>query len=109
MKPIQWLGDSLKNTRKFSETGRYHAGYELYRVQTGEMPNDWKPMVTIGQGVAEIRIHADNEYRIIYIAKFEEAVYVLHSFTKKTQQTLKRDIDLATRRYHALQNERTKK
>lgn len=108
-KPIQWLGDSLDSVREFSETGRYHTGRELRRVQCGEMPTDWKPMITIGPGVAEIRIHAENEYRIIYIAKFEEAIYVLHGFTKKSQQTAKRDLDLAAKRYKELQNERAKK
>ncbi|MEQ1742948.1 MAG: type II toxin-antitoxin system RelE/ParE family toxin [Candidatus Nitrotoga sp.] len=109
IKPIQWLGDSLENVREFSDSGRYHVGRELRRIQTGEMPTDWKPMITVGSGVAEIRIHAENEYRIIYIAKFEKAVYVLHGFTKKTQQTSKRDIDLAAKRYRELQQERTKK
>jgi phage-related protein len=66
-------------------------------------------MISVGPGVAEIRIHAENEYRIIFIAKFEEAVYVLHGFIKKTQQTSKRDIDLAAKRYRELQQERTKK
>jgi phage-related protein len=108
-KPIQWLGDSLANVREFSELGRYHVGRELRRVQKGEMPTDWKPMITVGPGVAEIRIHAANEYRIIYIAKFAEAVYVLHSFIKKTQQTSKRDIGLAAKRYRELQQERAKK
>ena len=109
IKCIQWLGNSLENVREFSELGRYHTGRELRRVQSGEMPTDWKPMITIGQGVAEIRIHAENEYRVIYIAKFEEAIYVLHSFTKKTLQTSKRDIDLAAKRYRELQHGRTKK
>ncbi|MDP1638178.1 MAG: type II toxin-antitoxin system RelE/ParE family toxin [Candidatus Nitrotoga sp.] len=109
IKAIQWLGDSLENVREFSNSGRYHVGRELRRVQTGEMPTDWKPMITVGPGVAEIRIHAENEYRVIYIAKFEEAVYVLHGFTKKTQQTSKRDIDLAAKRYRELQQERRKK
>lgn len=108
-KPIQWLGNSLDNVREFSEEGRYHTGFELRRVQSGEKPTDWKPMATIGPGVAEIRIHAENEYRIIYIAKFEEAIYVLHSFAKKSQQTPKRDLDLAAKRYKELQKERAKK
>lgn len=108
-KSIQWLGNSLENVREFSEIGRYHTGVELRRVQSGEMPTDWKPMITIGPGVAEIRIHAENAYRIIYIAKYEEAVYVLHSFIKKTPQTSKQDIALATKRYRELQHERTKK
>lgn len=108
-KLIQWLGDSLENVREFSDSGHYHVGRELRRVQTDEMPTDWKPMIMVGPGVAEIRIHAENEYRIIYIAKFEKAVYVLHGFTKKTQRTSKRDIDLATKHYRELQQERTKK
>lgn len=62
-KPIQWLGDSIEREREFSETGRYHTGRELRRVQLGDMPTDWKPMITIGPGVAEIRVHAENEYR----------------------------------------------
>ena len=108
-KPIRWLGNSLENVRAFSETGRARCGVELRRVQCGEMPTDWKPMVSIGSGVAEIRIHAENAYRIIYIAKFEEAVYVLHSFIKKSQQTSKQDIELAAKRYRELQQERMKK
>lgn len=108
-KPIRWLGDSLKDVRQFSEIGRYRCGVELRRVQCGEMPTDWKPVITIGPGVAEIRIHAENAYRIIYVAKFEEAVYVLHSFIKKTQQTSKQDIELASKRYRELQRERMKK
>ena len=108
-KPIRWLGNSLDNVREFSDTGRYYTGVELRRVQSGEMPMDWKPMLSIGPGVAEIRIHAENAYRIIYIAKFDEAVYVLHSFIKKTPQTAKQDIALATKRYRELQNERTRK
>ncbi len=59
-------------------------------------------MSSVGVGIREIRIHAENEYRVIYVAKFAEAVYVLHAFTKKTQQTAKRDIALATQRYQEL-------
>jgi phage-related protein len=77
-------------------------------VDLNHRPKDYEPMITIGSGVAEIRVHAENEYRIIYIAKFEEAIYVLHSFTKKTQQTPKRDLDLAAKRFKELQNKRKK-
>jgi phage-related protein len=56
-------------------------------------------MTGIGQGVKEIRIHQENEYRVLYVAKFKEAVYVLHSFVKKTQQTSKKDLDIAKKRY----------
>ncbi|OGT59859.1 MAG: addiction module toxin RelE [Gammaproteobacteria bacterium RIFCSPHIGHO2_12_FULL_45_12] len=79
-------------------------------MQRGLEPYDWKPMNSVGSGVKEIRIHEENEYRILYVAKFEESLYVLHAFVKKTQQTLKRDIDLAKQRYaEMLEMRRTKK
>ena len=56
-------------------------------------------MPSVGAGVREIRVHAEREYRVIYIAQFEEAIYVLHAFIKKTAQTPKRDIDLAAQRF----------
>ena len=63
-------------------------------------------MSTIGPGVREIRIHVDGEFRVIYIAKFEEAIYVLHAFQKKTQKTSKKDIDIAKTRLRELERER---
>lgn len=69
------------------------------KVQRGADPFDWKPMTSVGKGVKEIRIHEENEYRVLYVAKFEEAIYVLHSFVKKTQQTSQKDIDLGKQRY----------
>lgn len=70
------------------------------------MPDDWKPMPSIGAGVSEIRVHVEGAYRVIYVAKFGEAVYVLHAFQKKTQQTTKKDLDLAKVRYRELVNSR---
>jgi phage-related protein len=81
-------------------------GFELREVQKGLDPSDWRPMAIVGAGVKEIRIHDGSEYRVMYVAKFAEAVYVLHAFGKKTQQTSKTDIDLASRRYRDLVNER---
>ena len=108
MKGIKWLGDSLQAVREFSSQARGEAGHQLHRVQHGKDPEDWKPMPSIGMGVKEIRIHAENEYRVIYVAKFSDAVYVLHAFPKKTQRTSQKDIDLAARRYRELVNLRTK-
>lgn len=60
-------------------------------------------MPTIGQGVQEIRIRdAAGAFRVIYIAKFADAIYVLHCFQKKTQRTAKTDLELAVRRYRDL-------
>ncbi len=56
-------------------------------------------MQSIGSGVFEIRLHRPHEYRIIYVAKFQEAIYVLHAFGKKTQKTVKREIEAANKAY----------
>jgi phage-related protein len=53
----------------------------------------------IGPGVMEIRVHCPGEFRVLYVAKFAEAIYVLHAFAKKSQKTAKSDLDLAQRRY----------
>jgi phage-related protein len=102
MKRIRWLGASGEDIRRFPESTKLEAGYQLYRVQLGMDPKDWKPMPTIGTGVREIRIQSEGAYRVIYVAKFEEAIYVLHAFEKEAQKTAKRDIELARSRFREL-------
>jgi phage-related protein len=103
LKPIAFCGDSLDELRAFPEAARQEAGFQLYRVQRGLDPTDWKPMATIGRGAREIRIRdGGGAYRVIYVATFAEAVYVLHAFQKKTQRTAKRDVDLAASRLREL-------
>ncbi len=103
LKPIEFLGDSLARLRAFPEGARGDAGYELYTVQRGEEPSDWKPMRAIGPGVREIRIgDPAGAFRVIYVATLPDAVYVLHAFRKKTRRTAKRDLDLAASRYRQL-------
>ncbi len=99
MKPLNFIGSSLDDLRNFPEEARKAAGFELYAVQRELEPRDWKPMPSIGRGVKEIRIHVLGEWRIIYVAKFEDAVYVLHSFYKKSRKTNQNDIEIARRRY----------
>lgn len=99
MKPLVFLGDALEQLRAFPEPVRKEAGVQLHKLQLGLDPHDWKPMTAIGSGVREIRIRDDSgAFRVIYITKIEDAVYVLHAFQKKTQQTAKRDLDLAAAR-----------
>lgn len=99
MKRLEFLGDSLEQLRDFPETARKEAGVQLHKVQQGIEPSDWKPMTSVGQGVREIRIRDEaGIFRVFYIAKIEDTVYVLHAFQKKTQQTAKRDLDLAATR-----------
>jgi phage-related protein len=99
MKRLEFLGDSFEELRDFPETARKEAGVQLHKVQQGIEPSDWKPMTSVGQGVREIRIRDEaGIFRVLYIAKIEDTVYVLHAFQKKTQQTAKRDLDLAATR-----------
>lgn len=97
-KPLAWLGSSLADVRAFPAEAKRAAGYQLGRVQQGLMPADWKPMTSVGAGVYEIRIHTDLEHRVFYVAKYEEAVYVIHAFEKRTARTREADIALARRR-----------
>ena len=81
----------------------HDAGYQLEKIQRGEPANDFKPMTVIGKGVEEIRVADDaGAYRVIYLARRAEAVYVLHAFQKKTQATSRRDIETAKRRFAQL-------
>ncbi|RVK70622.1 type II toxin-antitoxin system RelE/ParE family toxin [Sinorhizobium meliloti] len=99
MKELVFLGDSLERLRDFPEAARKEAGVQLHKVQQGLEPSDWKPMASVGQGVREIRIRDEaGAFRVIYITKIEDAVFVLHAFQKKTQQTARRDLDLAAAR-----------
>jgi phage-related protein len=102
LKALLWLGSSRADIRDFPPDARKRAGYELYLVQSGLDPSDWKPMSPVGPGVREIRIHSGREHRVLYIAKFEEGVYVLHAFEKKTRKTAKADLELAGSRLRAL-------
>lgn len=105
-KPVEFRGSSLETLRAFPADVRRVAGFQLDRVQHGEDPDDWKPMSSVGAGVREIRVRsADGAFRVIYVAKFNDAIYVLHCFQKKTPRTSNEDIALATRRYKQLVEE----
>lgn len=99
MKALNFIGSSLDDLRNFPEEARKAAGFALYAIQRGLASCDWKPMPSIGRGVKEIRIHVLGEWRIIYLANFADAVYVLHSFQKKSQKTNQCDIELARKRF----------
>ena len=93
-----WAGSALEDLQRFPDNARRRAGYQLRRIQEGLEPGDWKPMPLVGAGVREIRIRTGREHRILYVTRFEEAIYVLHAFEKKTQRTARADLDLAKRR-----------
>lgn len=103
MKPVEFLGDSLKVIREFPGDARQTAGYQLRRIQEGRAPEDFKPMSDIGPGVEEIRVWASSgTYRVIYTARMEERVFVLHAFQKKTRETPKQEMSIARKRFKQL-------
>jgi len=99
MKELKFMGSSLADLVDFPEAARKLAGLELWQVQVGAMPRDFKPMPTVGAGAYEVRIKVGGQWRVIYVAKHAEAVYVLHCFQKTTQKTAQADIELAAKRY----------
>jgi len=109
-KQIRWVASAYDDLLEFPKDARKEAGFQLGKLQAGLEPADWKPFEAAGAGTKEIRIReASGIYRVIYVAKFEEAIYVLHCFQKKTQVTSKQDKAIATARYRAVVNARKEK
>src|SRR5277367_5014868 len=99
-KQVEFRGNALEDLRHFPISARREAGHQIDQVQQGRDPDDWKPMNTVGQGVREIRIRQEEAaFRVIYVARFADAIYVLHCLQKQTQKTRKADLDLAAKRY----------
>lgn len=109
MKPVRFVGSSKDDMSAFPTSARLRAGHELFLLQEGREPSDWKPLSQVGPGAYEIRVHDESgAFRIVCVAKFADAIYVLHAFQKKAQKTALMDIKLAERRYreaHALAKE----
>ena len=111
-KPIDWRGSSLRDIKDddiFTPGARREAGRQLGQVQAGLEPDHWKPFDDVGAGTKDIINLDDGWFRVMYVAKFQEAVYVLHCFKKKTNTTSKHDKDVAATRYKAVIQERSKK
>ena len=107
VRPVCFLGDSLKCIRDFPDGARNDMGYQLDKGQRGDQPDDFKPMSGIGKGVEEIRIaEPSGAYLVIYVARRVDVVYVLHAFQKKTQATPKKDLEIARQRFGKLKGEK---
>ena len=102
MKPLKFMGSSLADLATFPQDAKRVAGFELWQVQVGAMPTDFRRMPSVGAGAYEIRVKLKGQWRVIYVAKHADAVYVLHCFQKTTQKTSRPDIDLATKRYQLI-------
>ena len=102
-KEIRWVGSAYADLVGFPNEPRRDAGFQLSKVQAGLEPQDWRPFDDVGPGTKEIRVRdSSGIFRVLYVAKFDEAVYVLHCFQKKTQATSKLDKDIAEVRYRAV-------
>lgn len=109
-KELIWVGSARADLSALPEDARRQLGFDLREVQRGRGARDWKPMPTIGAGVVEIRVReANGAFRLLYVAKFAEAIYVLHAFQKKTQKTSALDLELARSRYAAVRRQRQEK
>jgi phage-related protein len=109
-KEICWVGSAYSDLLEFPLTSRKEAGFQLKKVRSGLDPTDWKPFDDVGPGTKEIRIKDESGiFRVLYVAKFEEAIYVLHCFQKKSQATSKQDKAIADARYRAVVSARKEK
>ena len=109
-KQIRCAGPAYDDLPAFPRRRSEGSGFQLGKVQAGLEPADWKPFDEVGAGTREIRIReASGIYRVMYVAKFEEAIYVLHCFQKKTQATSKQDKAIAAVRHRAVVSARKEK
>ena len=100
MKPVHFVGTAREDLRELPEPVQETAGFQLFEIQQGKESDDWKPMPAVGSGVHEIRVRDERgAYRIFYVAKFGEAVYVLHVLEKRSQITAMADLELGKSRY----------
>jgi phage-related protein len=105
VKPARFMGSAKDDLSAFPKPARIRAGHELFMVQVGRDPADWKPMPAVGRGACEMRVRDQTgAFRVVYVARFEDAVYVLHAFQKKSRKTSRSDLELAKQRYRDAQS-----
>ena len=105
LRRLRFVGSAREDISAFPKAARNRAGHELFMVQTGRAPDDWKPMASVGPGACEIRVRdLAGAFRVIYVATFKDTVYVLHAFQKKSRRTSNSDLKLARRRYREARN-----
>jgi len=103
VKSVHFVGASREDLQQLDDAAKETLGFQLFKVQQGQDPDDWKPMSVVGPGVREIRVReSSGAYRLLYVAQFEEAVYVLHVFQKKEQKISAADVTLARSRYRSM-------
>ena len=96
---ISWEGNSLDVLRGFPDAVRQNLGFQLRLLQRGEQPTDYRAMTSVGAGVFELRDEDEKGwYRVIYLSRTDNVIYVLHCFRKTTRKTANRDLRVAEQR-----------
>jgi len=102
LKPVIWVGSSLKDLRAFPEPVQDHMGYALYVAQRGGRHRNAQTLSGFGAGVVEvIKDFRGDTFRAVYTVRHADAVYVLHAFQKKSKtgrETPRRDMELIEQR-----------
>jgi phage-related protein len=100
---IAWEGDSREILQAFPEGAQHNLGFQLWQLQQGERPSDYRPLPSIGTGVFELRDQDERAwYRVVYLSRIDNVVYVLHCFEKKSREMPRRDFEKAKQRYKAV-------
>ena len=96
---VVWEGDSREILQAFPEDVRQNLGFQLWQLQQGERPSDYRPLPSIGTGVFELRDQDERAwYRVIYLSRIKDVIHVLHCFEKKSREMPRRDFEKARQR-----------
>jgi phage-related protein len=102
---VAWEGDSRTVLQSFPEDVRQNFGFELWQLQQGERPSDYRPLPSIGPGVFELRDQDVRAwYRVVYLSRIDDVIFVLHCFEKKSREMPRKDFEKARQRLKAVRS-----
>jgi phage-related protein len=100
---VVWEGDSREVLLSFPGDLRQNLGFQLWQLQQGEQPSDYRPLPSAGAGVFELRDQdARGWYRVVYLSRIHNVIHVLHCFEKKSREMPRRDFENAQQRLKAV-------
>jgi phage-related protein len=100
---VAWEGDSRGVLQSFPEDVRQNLGFQLWQLQQGERPTDYRPLPSVGAGVFELRDQDERAwYRVVYLSRIHDVIYVLHCFEKKSREMPRKDFEKARQRLKAV-------
>ncbi len=100
---VVWEGDSREVLKAFPEDVKQNLGFQLWQLQRGERPSDYRPLPSLGAGVFELRDQDERAwYRVVFLSRIENVIYVLHCFEKKSREMPRKDFEKARQRLKAV-------